>query len=99
MYIVRSGKVRVLKQEAGATIELGVLGPGSVLGELSLLNKEPSTATAPESLARTTASSSFTSSMRFWVSGYLYSSKKQVLMPMPGTMLAHRIMVWNTPGS
>jgi CRP-like cAMP-binding protein len=46
MYIIREGKVRILKQEAGITIELAVLGPGSVLGELSLLNGEPRSATA-----------------------------------------------------
>jgi CRP/FNR family cyclic AMP-dependent transcriptional regulator len=45
MYILRSGKVRVLKQEGGNTIELAVLGPGSVLGELSLLDHQPRGAT------------------------------------------------------
>jgi CRP/FNR family transcriptional regulator, cyclic AMP receptor protein len=46
MYILRSGKVRILKQEGGAAIELAVLGPGSVLGELSLLDQQPRGATA-----------------------------------------------------
>jgi CRP-like cAMP-binding protein len=45
MYILRSGKVRVLKQEGSNTIELAVLGPGSVLGELSLLDHQPRGAT------------------------------------------------------
>jgi CRP/FNR family cyclic AMP-dependent transcriptional regulator len=45
MYILRSGKVRVLKQEGSNTIELAVLGPGSVLGELSLLDRQPRGAT------------------------------------------------------
>jgi CRP-like cAMP-binding protein len=45
MYIVKSGKVRILKQEGGNTIELAVLGPGSVLGELSLLDHQPRSAT------------------------------------------------------
>jgi CRP/FNR family transcriptional regulator, cyclic AMP receptor protein len=45
MYILRSGKVRILKQEGGNTIELAVLGPGSVLGELSLLDHQPRGAT------------------------------------------------------
>lgn len=45
MYILRSGKVRILKQEGDNTIELAVLGPGSVLGELSLLDHQPRGAT------------------------------------------------------
>ncbi len=45
MYILRSGKVRILKQEGDKTIELAVLGPGSVVGELSLLDHQPRTAT------------------------------------------------------
>ncbi len=46
MYIIRSGKVRILKQEGENTIELATLGPGSVLGELSLLDRRPRGATA-----------------------------------------------------
>lgn len=46
MFIIRSGKVRVLKQEGECSIELAVLGPGSVLGELSLLDHQPRSATA-----------------------------------------------------
>jgi CRP-like cAMP-binding protein len=45
MYIVRSGKVRMLRDE-GETAELALLGPGSVLGELSLLDQQPRPATA-----------------------------------------------------
>ena len=45
MYILRSGKVRILKQEGDNTIELAVLGPGAVLGELSLLDHQPRGAT------------------------------------------------------
>jgi len=45
MYILRSGKVRILKQEGDSAIELAVLGPGSVLGELSLLDHQPRGAT------------------------------------------------------
>jgi hypothetical protein len=45
MYILRSGKVRILKQEGDSVIELAVLGPGSVLGELSLLDRQPRGAT------------------------------------------------------
>jgi CRP/FNR family cyclic AMP-dependent transcriptional regulator len=46
MYIIRSGKVRILKQEGENTVELATLGPGSVLGELSLLDHQPRSATA-----------------------------------------------------
>jgi CRP-like cAMP-binding protein len=46
MYIIRSGKIRILRQEGENTIELAVLGPGSVLGELSLLDHQPRGATA-----------------------------------------------------
>lgn len=46
MFIVRSGTIRILKQEGDSTVELAVLGPGSVLGELSLLDHQPRGATA-----------------------------------------------------
>lgn len=46
MFIIRSGLVRILKQEGENTIELAQLGPGSVLGELSLLDHQPRSATA-----------------------------------------------------
>ncbi|MBD3315853.1 MAG: cyclic nucleotide-binding domain-containing protein, partial [Chitinivibrionales bacterium] len=46
MFIIRSGKARILKQEGDGTVELAVLGPGSVLGELSLLDHQQRSATA-----------------------------------------------------
>jgi len=46
MFILRTGKIKVLKQEGDKTIELAVLGAGSVLGELSLLDHQPRSATA-----------------------------------------------------
>lgn len=46
MFIIRSGKIRILKQEGECSIELAVLGPGSVIGELSLLDHQPRSATA-----------------------------------------------------
>lgn len=45
MFIIRSGKVRILKQQGDSTVELAVLGPGSVIGELSLLDHQPRGAT------------------------------------------------------
>jgi CRP-like cAMP-binding protein len=46
MYIIKNGKVRILKQEGESTVELAILGPGSVLGELALLDHQPRSATA-----------------------------------------------------
>jgi hypothetical protein len=46
MFIVRSGKIRILKQEGEGAVELAVLGPGSVIGELALLDHQPRSATA-----------------------------------------------------
>lgn len=46
MFIIKSGKVRILKQEGQSTIELATLGAGSVLGELALLDHQPRSATA-----------------------------------------------------
>ncbi|MFH0919794.1 MAG: cyclic nucleotide-binding domain-containing protein [Fibrobacterota bacterium] len=47
MFIIKTGKIKVLKQEGSKSIELATLGPGSVLGELSLLIEHmPRTATA-----------------------------------------------------
>ena len=46
MFIIRSGKIRVLKKEGNNSIELTVLGAGSVLGELTLLDNQPYNVTA-----------------------------------------------------
>ncbi len=46
MFIIRSGSIRILKQEGQNAVELARLGPGSVLGELSLLDQQPRSATA-----------------------------------------------------
>ncbi|MFP4416568.1 MAG: Crp/Fnr family transcriptional regulator [Chitinispirillaceae bacterium] len=46
MFIIRTGKVRIFKQQGEQCVELAVLGPGSVLGELSLLDHQPRSATA-----------------------------------------------------
>ena len=46
MFIIRSGLIRILKQEGQNAVELAKLGPGSVLGELSLLDHQPRSATA-----------------------------------------------------
>jgi len=46
MYIIKSGKVRILKQEGDTVKELAILGSGSVIGELALLDHQPRTATA-----------------------------------------------------
>ncbi len=46
MFIIQYGKIRILKQEGDRTIELVTLGPGSVLGEMSLLDNAARSATA-----------------------------------------------------
>ncbi len=46
MFIIRSGKVRILKQEGEYALELAELGPGSVIGELSLLDHQVKDGTA-----------------------------------------------------
>jgi CRP-like cAMP-binding protein len=44
-YIVRSGKVRVTIAKQGAPAEIADLGPGAVLGEISMLTDRKRTAT------------------------------------------------------
>jgi putative ABC transport system ATP-binding protein len=44
-FLIRSGTVEVLKDEAGQLRSLGTLGPGDFFGELALLKHEPRAAT------------------------------------------------------
>ncbi len=46
MYIIKSGTVRILKLEGSRMTPLCDLGPGSVIGEMSLLDNAPRSATA-----------------------------------------------------
>jgi CRP-like cAMP-binding protein len=46
MYVVHTGKIRLLRQEGEDTVVAAVAGPGSVFGEMALLNREPRVATA-----------------------------------------------------
>src|SRR5262249_363446 len=45
-YILRSGRVDVLKNTHGTWLRLAVLGQGDVLGEMGLLDERPRSATA-----------------------------------------------------
>ncbi len=45
-YIIKEGKVRILKKEGSKYLELAILGNGSVFGEMSLLDDKPRSATA-----------------------------------------------------
>lgn len=44
-YVVKSGQVEVSKQVEGEKIVLSVLGPGSILGEMGLVDDKPRSAT------------------------------------------------------
>jgi len=44
MYFLRSGRVRVLRRDDGRTRVLAELGPGAILGEMSLLDHQPRSA-------------------------------------------------------
>ncbi len=46
MFIIKKGKVKILKEEGSKMVELVTLGPGSVLGEMSLLDNAPRSASA-----------------------------------------------------
>ena len=40
-YIIESGRVRVFKRSDSGEVELAVLGPGSLFGEMALLDESP----------------------------------------------------------
>jgi CRP/FNR family transcriptional regulator, cyclic AMP receptor protein len=46
MYIIKKGKIKIMRREGAHTVHLATLGPGSVIGEMSLLDKCPRSATA-----------------------------------------------------
>ena len=45
-FIIRSGKVDIIQERDGKEIKLATLGPGDVIGEMSLLDEFPRSATA-----------------------------------------------------
>lgn len=46
MFIVKRGQIQILHREGAKMVQLATLGPGSVIGELSLLDSQPRSATA-----------------------------------------------------
>lgn len=46
IYIVETGSLRIIKDAGGLEVELGVVGPDGLLGELALLHGSERTATA-----------------------------------------------------
>jgi CRP/FNR family transcriptional regulator, cyclic AMP receptor protein len=45
MYMIRSGRVEVVRESAGEEQHLNTLGPGEYFGEIALLTDQPRTAT------------------------------------------------------
>lgn len=46
MYIIKRGQIQILKREGVRIVQLATLGPGSVIGELSLLDQQTRSASA-----------------------------------------------------
>lgn len=46
LYVIRAGTVRITKRTAEGVVEVAVLGPGEVVGELALLDSRPRSASA-----------------------------------------------------
>lgn len=45
LFVIESGRVRVMRHEEGSARELAVMGPGEVFGEMALLDEYPRSAT------------------------------------------------------
>ena len=45
-YLIREGEVRIIRYENDKDVELGVCGPGSLIGEMAIVSDKPRMATA-----------------------------------------------------
>lgn len=88
MFIIRSGKVRILKQEGECTLELAELGPGSVIGELSLLDHQvkDGTASVIEDVVATVIDEELFSRTMNKVPSWLSAMVKQLVKRLRETM-------------
>lgn len=46
MYVIQDGRVEVVAEKDGRETRLAVLGPGDILGEMAIFEREPRSATA-----------------------------------------------------
>ena len=44
-YIIESGNVEILVRRGGQLLQIGTRGPGSILGEMAMIDDKPRTAT------------------------------------------------------
>jgi CRP/FNR family cyclic AMP-dependent transcriptional regulator len=84
MFVVKSGKIRLLRQEGDNTAIAAEAGPGAVIGEMALLHREQRTVTAQvveESVVIPIDEETYTATLKNipqWLSGALQSLVKRL---------------------